>query len=109
MHAQFSNRYPIPHKQDISYAFYGCKWFSKIDIIRAYFHIPIHPEHIEKTAVCTPFGLSEFPFINFVLCGAAQTFQRFMNEILGELLFCFVYLDDILVFSKNEDEHKVHV
>lgn len=103
------DRYPIPHIQDFSNALYGCQVFSKIDIVRAYFHIPVHPDHIEKTAVCTPFGLFEFPYLNFGLCGAAQTFQRFMNEILGEFSFCFVYIDDILIFSKNENEHKVHV
>jgi len=43
------------------------------DIIRAHFHITVHPEHIEKTAVCTPFGFFEFPFLNFGFCGATQT------------------------------------
>ena len=93
------DRYPIPHIQDISNALYVCKIFSKIYTVRASFHIPVHPEHIQKTAVCTPFGLFEFPYLNFDLCG----------EILGELPFCFVYLDDILIFSKNVDEHKVHI
>ncbi|GFQ79625.1 hypothetical protein TNCT_501881 [Trichonephila clavata] len=71
--------------------------------------ISVHPDDIKKTAVCTPFGLFEFPFLNFGLCGAAQTFQRFMNEFLGELRFCYVYLDDILIASESEEEHKTHV
>ena len=54
---------------------------------------------IPMTAIITPFGLFEFLFFPFGLQNTAQTFQRMMDRIFGEPLFCFVYLDDILVFS----------
>ncbi|GFQ99394.1 gag-pol polyprotein [Trichonephila clavata] len=59
------DRYPIPHIQDFYHALYNKSIFLKIDIVRAYFHIPVHPDDIKKTAVCTPFGLFEFPFLNY--------------------------------------------
>lgn len=66
-------------------------------------------EDIQKTALITPFGLFEFPFMTFGLCNAAQTFQRFVNKIIQGLGFCFAYLDDILIASKNEEEHLRHL
>jgi hypothetical protein len=61
------------------------------------------------TAITTPFGLFEFPFMSFGLRNAAKTFQRFMDNVLGGLDFCFAYLDDILVFSRSTEEHEQHL
>ncbi|KAL4104776.1 hypothetical protein QTP88_020052 [Uroleucon formosanum] len=69
----------------------------------------LHPEHIPKTAITTPFGLFEFVRMGFGLKNAAQSFQRFINEVFVELDFCFIYIDDILVASQSEEEHRAHL
>lgn len=104
------DRYPVPRLQDFTYVLGGKKIFSKIDINRAYHCIEVAPDDVEKTAIITPFGLFEFPRMSFGLRNAAQTFQRFMNTtVLQGLDFLFSYIDDVIVASNNETEHKEHL
>ncbi|GFT87594.1 retrovirus-related Pol polyprotein from transposon 17.6 [Trichonephila clavipes] len=101
--------YPMRYLNDFAHALHGKRIFSKIDIFKAFHQIPIADRDIPKTAVTTPWGLYENTHLCFGLVNAPQTFMRFMHEVLRGLPFCFVYLDDILCYSENAEEHRSHL
>ncbi len=100
---------PLPNMLDFSARVAGCKVFSKINLRKGYYQIPMHPADIRKTAICTPFGLFEFRHMPFGLRKAGNTFQRMMDCILAGLSFVFCYLDDIIIASRDEQEHLEHL
>lgn len=103
------DRYPVPHIHDLLNNFLGKKYFTTLDMVRAYYNVPVEECDIPKTAVITPFGLFEFTRMQFGLCNASQSFQRFMHSIFGDLDFVIVFVDDICVASATEEEHQRHV
>ncbi|GFU69810.1 hypothetical protein TNCV_3044411 [Trichonephila clavipes] len=69
----------------------------------------INPDDVHKSAIITPFGLFESTRMQFGLCNAAATFQRFIDEVLRNLPFVFAFVDDILVASSSPEEHLQHL
>ena len=103
------DKYPVPNMQDLSARLHGATVFSKLDLRKGYYQVPMRPSDVAKTAIITPFGLWEFVRMPFGLRNAGQTFQRLMDRIGAGLDFVFIYLDDILVASPDEQTHKAHL
>ncbi|KAF6202652.1 hypothetical protein GE061_003051 [Apolygus lucorum] len=103
------DKYSVPNLRDCNTLLEGTTIYSTLDITKAFHHIPIAPEDVPKTAVITPFGLFEYTRMGFGLRNAAQSFQRFMDHLLRGMNFVFIYIDDILIASRDEQEHEVHL
>ncbi|SLM40160.1 gag polymerase env [Lasallia pustulata] len=105
------NRYPLPLISDMLDRLQGAKMFIKLDCKDAYNCVWIKGGDKWKTAFCTQFGLFEYLAMPFGLTNAPATFQAFIDKALGKFLdiIVVVYLDDILIFSKDEMKHKEHV
>ena len=101
--------YPVPHIQDFTQRLSGKSVFTKLDLVKGYYQVNMHPADIPKAAIITPFGLWEFVVMPFGLRNAGNRFQRMMDLVGTGLNFTFIYLDDILIASSNMEEHLVHL
>jgi hypothetical protein len=105
------NKYPLPRIDDLFYQLKDAKIFSKIDIRSGYHQMRINDEDIIKTTFRTRYGHYEFMVVSFGLSNAPVVFMCLMNGVFRDYLdkFVIVFLDDILVYSKTEEEHEQHL
>lgn len=103
--------YPLPRIQEALDSFAGASVFSTLDLKSGYWQIPIKKEARDKTAFISRHGLYQWRVMPFGLCNAPATFQRMMDAILEGIKweYCLVYLDDIMVYSKDFKEHIRHL
>ena len=103
--------FPLPRIQDCLDAVAGSSWFSTFDLTSGYFQIPLKKEDIPKSAFVCKYGHFEMTRMPFGLNNAASTFQRTMEMVLQGLqwITCLIYIDDIIVFGRDFDEHILRI
>ena len=101
--------HPLPKIDEMYAKFKGVKVFSTIDLRSGYHHITLGKSSRAKTAFVTPFGKYKFLMVPFGLAQAPAYFQLLMNKVLNGLKFAMTYLDNIIIFSKNESQHLEHL
>ena len=100
---------PIPTLDELLVKIEGAKYFTKIDLTKGYWQIPLAEKSKAYTAFRSPMGLMEFNFMPFGLSTAAPSLQRAMQEVLGRLPFIVSYFDDIMVYSNTWLDHLNHL
>ena len=105
------NKYLLPRIEDLFYQLKGVGVFSKIDLRSGYYQLRVKEVDVPKTAFRTQYGHCEFLVMPFGLTNAPATFMDLMNKVFRPYVdqFVVVFIDDILVYSKDAQEHEQHL
>ncbi|XP_071679994.1 uncharacterized protein [Lolium perenne] len=105
------NKHPLPRINDLFDQLVGASVISKIDLRSGYFQLKIREHEIPKTAFVTRYGSYEYTVMPFGLPNDPSYFMNMMNKVFMEFLdkFVVVFIDDILIYSKSEEEHEKHL
>ena len=103
--------YPLPHIDNLLDKFSKARFLSAIHLASGNYQIKLADDACEKTAFVTSYGLFEYTVLPLGLCNASSTFQHLVNAVMSGYIddFILVYLDDILVYSNNAEEHESHL
>ena len=101
---------PLPKIDEMYGRLKGAKYFTTLDLRSGYYHIGLSEDSKAKTAFITPFGKYQFEVVPFGLAQAPAYFQQLISMVLQDCSeFVMAYLDDIIIFSRNEHEHLKHI
>jgi len=105
------NRYPLPRIDDLMDQLVGARVFSKSDLRSGYHQIKVKDEDMQKTAFRTRYRHYEYSVMPFGVSNPPGVFMEYMNRIFHAYLdrFVVVFIDDILIYSKSEEEHAEHL
>ena len=106
-----TDRFPLPRIDQILEELGGASFLTALDLLHGFYNLEIHPADRHKTAFSTPDGHYEFIRLPMGMKNSPSIFQRAMNMVLQEMIgkYCFIYVDDIVIYSKTADDHLKHL
>ncbi|KAL6560478.1 hypothetical protein OROGR_004037 [Orobanche gracilis] len=105
------NKYPLPRIDNLLDQFQGATVFAKLGLRPGYHQLRIRDSDIPKTALCTRYGHYEFVVMHFGLTNTRAVFIKLVNRIFINFMdrFVVVFIDDILIYSRSQEEHEHHL
>ena len=101
--------WPMPRVEGLLAKLGKAKFYTTLDLRSGYHHIALGKDSIKKTAFLAPFGKYEHLKVPFGLAQAPAYFQNLMNKVLNGLNCTLAYLDDVIIFSENHEQHLKHI
>jgi hypothetical protein len=101
--------YPIPLIDQLLAQMAAAKYFTRLDVVSAFWQIPMNPQDVKYTGFITPDGKYEWVRMPFGLRNSSSSWQRFIDNMMTGIPFAIVYLDDEFIFSDDWELHKGHI